>query len=212
MATEDRHHQAIVTPPTAEPGAPIDKYRATQWLGDHAVRRFRAMVEPAGWACDLDCAHCFYLSKQTLPGGPGGGRMSDETLERYVADCIRSVTGDEVVFSWQGGEPTLRGLDFLRKVVALQKKFKKAWQRIENDLQTNGTPIDADWARFLRESRRPRRRPGTRRACPSSAARRRGPTIRGRWSRRGRATPTSTTASCASSGTNGWRATAARCS
>ena len=63
------------------------------------------------------------------------------------------MTGDEVVFSWQGGEPTLLGLDFFRKVVALQRKHAKPGQRIENDLQTNGTLLDEDWARFLKEHR-----------------------------------------------------------
>ena len=111
------------------------------------------MAKPAGSACNLDCTYCFYLSKQTLPGGPGGGHMDDEVLERFVRDYIASVTADEVVFSWQGGEPTLLGLEFFRKVVALQKKYAKAGQRIENDLQTNGTLLDEDWARFLKEHR-----------------------------------------------------------
>ena len=112
-----------------------------------------SMVKPAGSTCNLDCTYCFYLSKQTLPGGPGGGHMDDEVLERFVRDYIESVTADEVVFSWQGGEPTLLGLDFFRKVVALQRKHAKAGQRIENDLQTNGTLLDEDWARFLKEHR-----------------------------------------------------------
>jgi len=74
-------------------------------------------------------------------------------LERFVRDYIASVTADEVVFSWQGGEPTLLGLDFFHKVVALQRKHAKAGQRIENDLQTNGTLLDEDWARFLKDHR-----------------------------------------------------------
>ena len=56
---------------------------------------------------------------------PGGGNMDDEVLERFVRDYIQSVTADEVVFSWQGGEPTLRGLEFFRKVVALQKNTRR---------------------------------------------------------------------------------------
>jgi len=115
------------------------------------VRRFHVMAKPAGSACNLDCTYCFYLSKQDLPGGPGGGHMHDDVLERFVADYIASVTAEEVVFSWQGGEPTLMGLEFFRKVVALQKKHAKPGQRIENDLQTNGTLLDEDWARFLKE-------------------------------------------------------------
>ena len=132
---------------------PRDKYNAPQWLGAKVRRRFHVMAKPAGAACNLACTYCFYLGKQTLPGGPGAGRMSDECLERVVRQYIDGVTADEVVFSWQGGEPTLRGLDFFREVVTLQKKHAKPGQRIENDLQTNGTLIDEEWARFLKEHR-----------------------------------------------------------
>jgi len=132
---------------------PLDRYDAPQWLGAKAKRRFHAMVKPAGSACNLGCGYCFYLSKPALPGGPGAGHMDDELLELFVRQYIAGVTGDEVVFSWQGGEPTLRGVDFFRKVVALQQKYAKPGQRIENDLQTNGTLLDEDWARFLKEHR-----------------------------------------------------------
>jgi uncharacterized protein len=129
----------------------LDKYHAPQWLGTRASRRFHVMAKPAGSACNLDCTYCFYLGKQKLAGGPGGGHMHDDVLERFVQDYIRSVTADEVVFSWQGGEPTLLGLEFFRKVVALQAKHARPGQRIENDLQTNGTLLDEDWAHFLKE-------------------------------------------------------------
>ena len=128
----------------------IDRYNAPQLFGAKH-RRFHVMAKAAGSACNLDCTYCFYLGKQTLPGGPGGGHMDDEVLERFVRDYIQSVTADEVVFSWQGGEPTLLGLEFFEKVVALQKKHAKPGQRIENDLQTNGTLLDEDWARFLKQ-------------------------------------------------------------
>jgi uncharacterized protein len=131
--------------------ASLDKYHAPQWLGDRAKRRFHVMVKPAGSACNLDCTYCFYLSKQDLPGGPGGGHMHDDVLERFVRDYIQSVTADEVVFSWQGGEPTLLGVGYFEKIVALQKKHAKPGLRIENDLQTNGTLLDENWARFLKE-------------------------------------------------------------
>ena len=131
----------------------LDKYSAPQWLGARGNRRFHVMAKPAGSACNLDCGYCFYLSKRVLPGGPGSGHMSDEVLERFIKDYIDSVTSDEVVFSWQGGEPTLLGLEFFEKVVALQAKHAKPGQRIENDLQTNGTLLDDDWAQFLRQHR-----------------------------------------------------------
>ena len=132
---------------------PVDKYHVPHLLGKKATRRFHVMAKPAGSACNLDCSYCFYLSKERLAGGPGIGHMDDECLERLVREYIDGVTGDEVVFSWQGGEPTLLGVDFFRKVVALQKKHARPGQRIENDLQTNGTLLDEEWARFLKEHR-----------------------------------------------------------
>ena len=116
-------------------------------------RRFHVMAKPGGSSCNLDCSYCFYLSKATLPDGPRTGRMSDAMLERFISQYIAGVTGPEVVFSWQGGEPTLMGLDFFRKVVALEKKYAKPFQTIQNDLQTNGTLIDEEWAAFLKENR-----------------------------------------------------------
>ncbi len=89
---------------------------------------------------------CFYLSKENLAGGPGPGHMRDDVLEAFIRDYIRSVTADEIVFSWQGGKPTLLGIPFFEKVLALQRKYAKPGQRILNDLQTNGTLLDEDWS------------------------------------------------------------------
>ena len=130
-----------------------DKYHVPQWLGTKVRRRFHVMAKPAGAACNLDCGYCFYLSKEKLAGGLGRGRMRDGQLERLIQQYIEGVTAGDVVFSWQGGEPTLRGLDFFRKVVALQAKHARPGQRIENDLQTNGMLLDAEWAQFLKEHR-----------------------------------------------------------
>ena len=131
----------------------LDKYSIPQNLGASAPRRFHVMAKPSGSTCNLDCTYCFYLAKETLPNGPGTGRMDDDTLELFIRQYIEGVTGPEVVFSWQGGEPALRGLDFFRRVVALQKTYAKAGQRIENDLQTNGVLLNAEWAEFLKENR-----------------------------------------------------------
>lgn len=130
-----------------------DKYSVPHMLRSKSGVRFHVMAKPSGSSCNLDCKYCFYLSKETLPKGPGPGRMDNETLELFVRQYIDGVTAPEVVFSWQGGEPTLRGLDFFRRVVALQKKYAKTNQRIENDLQTNGVLLNEDWARFLKEHR-----------------------------------------------------------
>lgn len=134
------------------PLRPADKYDAPRFMADKAPLRFHVMIKPAGSACNLNCTYCFYLSKATLAGGPGVKQMSDDTLELLIHSYIRDVTVGEVVFTWQGGEPSLRGLDFFRRAVTLQKKYAKPGQTILNDLQTNGTLIDEQWCRFLKEN------------------------------------------------------------
>jgi len=116
------------------------------------VARMHVMIKPAGPVCNLDCAYCYYLSKQELLGSTGGTwQLDDDTLETFIRQYIEGQNFKEVVFSWQGGEPTLRGLDFFRKVVALEKKYAPSHMRCENDLQTNGTLLTGEWCEFLRE-------------------------------------------------------------
>jgi len=131
----------------------LDKYSVPQKQYATSGGRFHVMAKPSGSTCNLDCKYCFYLSKETLPKGPGTGEMSDDTLELFIRQYIEDVTSPQVVFSWQGGEPTLRGLDFYRRVVALQKKYAKPNQRIENDLQTNGVLLNEEWGAFLKKYR-----------------------------------------------------------
>ena len=80
-------------------------------------------------------------------------RISDEILEAHIRQYIEGQRGDEVVFSWQGGEPTLLGVEFFEKVVALEKKYQRPGLHIENDLQTNGTLLNDEWYAFLRENK-----------------------------------------------------------
>ena len=87
------------------------------------VRRIHVMVKPTGSLCNLNCTYCYYLSKQELLGKPESGVISDETLETFIRQYFEGQNHKEVVFSWQGGEPTLLGLDFFRKVVRLEKKY-----------------------------------------------------------------------------------------
>jgi uncharacterized protein len=112
--------------------------------------RFHAMVKPIGTACNLKCTYCYYLYKSQLLGHQGNCMMSDEVLETHIRQYIESQTGEQVVFSWQGGEPTLLGLNFFRRIVELETKYRQPGQRIENDLQTNGTLLDEEWAIFLK--------------------------------------------------------------
>ncbi|MBI25102.1 MAG: anaerobic sulfatase maturase [Roseibacillus sp.] len=111
---------------------------------------FHVMVKPRGPICNLDCEYCYYLSKETL--FPGSGfRMTEEVLENYVRSYIEAQHGPEVTFAWQGGEPTLMGLEFFETVIRLQRKHHRSDVRIVNTLQTNGTKLDDDWGRFFKE-------------------------------------------------------------
>ncbi|MBR9865508.1 MAG: anaerobic sulfatase maturase [Oceanospirillales bacterium] len=113
-------------------------------------RRFHVMAKPGGSKCNIDCQYCFYLHKEDLLHQPQQPRMDDATLERFIKSYIESQDGDEIVFSWQGGEPTLLGLDYFRKIVELQKQYQPAHATIQNDLQTNGILLDDEWCRFLK--------------------------------------------------------------
>ena len=103
------------------------------------------LIKPAGPDCSLACAYCFYREKQTLY--PDTTRMSDETLGVMIRQAMG--LGHEVSFVWQGGEPTLMGLDFYRRVIELQALYGESGQVVSNCLQTNGVSVDARWASFL---------------------------------------------------------------
>lgn len=111
---------------------------------------FHVMTKPSGSRCNLDCHYCFYLEKEKLyPRGPNDAmRMSKPLLETYVRDYIAAQPGPSVSFAWQGGEPTLMGVDFFREAVALQKRYANGKQ-IENAFQTNGTLLDDEWGAFF---------------------------------------------------------------
>jgi uncharacterized protein len=113
-----------------------------------AGRGFHILMKPVGPICNLDCKYCFYLEKEKLYPGENSWRMSDEVLEKYICDYIQSQPVPEINFAWQGGEPTLLGVDFFRKAVALQEKFADG-KIIFNAIQTNGTLLDDEWCEFL---------------------------------------------------------------
>lgn len=112
---------------------------------------FHVMVKPVGPICNLDCTYCFYLEKEKLFGNTGNFRMPDDVLETYIRGYIESQPTQTVQFAWQGGEPTLLGVDFFRKVVQLQKKYCDG-RVVTNSLQTNGTLLDDAWGGFLAEN------------------------------------------------------------
>ncbi len=116
------------------------------------IVRMHVMIKATGPVCNLNCSYCYYLSKEQLLSTDSHWRISDETLENFIRQYIEQQNAKEVVFSWQGGEPTLLGLDFFKKVIALQKKYAPAHMRCENDLQTNGTLLNDEWCEFLHEN------------------------------------------------------------
>ncbi len=116
----------------------------------HVPPAFHVMVKPRGAICNLACEYCYFLSKERLYPD-SAFRMSPELLESYTRQYIEAQRVPEVTFAWQGGEPTLMGLDFFRLAVELQQKYRKPGMRILNALQTNGTTLDDEWCRFFHE-------------------------------------------------------------
>ena len=113
--------------------------------------RFHVLAKPTGSKCNLDCAYCFYLKKEQLYPD-SRFRMSDEVLERYIVQLIESHRSNIVTVTWQGGEPTLMGIDFFRRAIAFQKKHARPGMTFENSLQTNGTLLTDEWCQFLRNN------------------------------------------------------------
>ena len=112
---------------------------------------FHLLAKPTGSTCNLDCAYCFFLEKEGLyPDAKS--RMTDETQELYIRQLLESHRTPEVNIAWQGGEPTLMGLEFFRRAVELGKKYARPGQTVLHTIQTNGTKIDAQWARFFAEN------------------------------------------------------------
>ena len=117
----------------AEPGGP---------------RECLVMAKPAGPRCNMRCAYCYYVGKESvLPKGPG--RLPVDVLERYIGQRLDAAAGPVVHFEWHGGEPTLLGLDYFRSIVRMQRAHLPAGKRVSNGLQTNGTLVDGAWAGFL---------------------------------------------------------------
>lgn len=108
------------------------------------------LAKPAGSRCNLACKYCYYLEKSLLFEKHSPQVMDDALLEKFIHDYIGAQTTQEVLFTWHGGEPLMRPLQFYKKAVALQRKYA-AGRRIDNCLQTNGTLLTEEWCRFFKE-------------------------------------------------------------
>lgn len=119
-------------------------------LPKNAPPAFHLLAKPTGAICNLDCQYCFFLTKEQLyPGSKF--RMTDDLLETYIQQILESHQTPEVTVAWQGGEPTLMGLEFFQRSVELVEKHKRPGQQVTHTLQTNGTRLDDDWGRFFKQ-------------------------------------------------------------
>lgn len=117
---------------------------------DVAPPSFHLLAKPTGAICNLDCEYCFFLSKEQLYPGDRF-RMTDTLLETYLRQLLESHRTPEVTVAWQGGEPTMMGLEFFQRAVELVERHRRPWQRVLHTIQTNGVLIDARWAAFFKK-------------------------------------------------------------
>ena len=111
---------------------------------------FHVMAKPTGAICNLDCKYCFFLAKEEL----GRERMGEDVQESYIRQVLEAAKGaPSVTIAWQGGEPTIMGLDFFRRAVALARKYAGPGTTVEHTFQTNGTLVDEEWCRFFADNR-----------------------------------------------------------
>jgi uncharacterized protein len=119
--------------------------------GSDIPKAFHIMAKPTGSACNLHCDYCFFLEKEKLYPG-SDFRMSAQVHEAYIRQLLEFHQTPRVTVAWQGGEPTLMGLDFFKRSVEFQKKHRKPGAHIENTFQTNGILLNDEWCRFFREN------------------------------------------------------------
>lgn len=115
------------------------------------VKPLYVMLKPAGAHCNLACKYCYYLEKNKLYPTAQRHLMSDEMLEQFTREYIEAQTMNQVLFTWHGGEPLLRSIDFYRKALSLQQKYAGG-RRIDNVIQTNGTLLTDEWCEFFAQN------------------------------------------------------------
>lgn len=122
--------------------------------GDFQIMKlepFNIMVLPIGPICNMDCDYCYYKDKTQYYPDVNEFRMSEELLENFIKQYVEAHPGPIISFNWQGGEPSLRGLDFFKKAVSLERKYVPDNWQVKNNFQTNGLLIDKKWAEFFKE-------------------------------------------------------------
>ena len=119
-------------------------------LTEYAPPRFHLLAKPSGSTCNIDCTYCFFLSKEALYPNERH-RMSEATLDAYIRQLLESHRTPEITVAWQGGEPTLMGLDFFKRGVELVEKYRHPDQVVEQTFQTNGILLDDEWCAFFKQ-------------------------------------------------------------
>jgi uncharacterized protein len=119
-------------------------------MPENAPPAFHLLAKPTGAVCNLDCKYCFFLSKEKLYPG-SRFRMTDELLKTYIKQLLESHRTPEVAIAWQGGEPTLMGLNFFRRATEYAERYRKPGVKVAYTIQTNGTLLDKEWCEFFRE-------------------------------------------------------------
>lgn len=109
------------------------------------------MTKPTGSICNLDCTYCFYLEKEKLYPSNKNWKMSERVLESYIKQYINVQQTNEITFAWQGGEPTLLGVDYFKRIIELQKKYANG-KLIYNTFQTNGVLLNDEWGKFFADN------------------------------------------------------------
>jgi uncharacterized protein len=117
------------------------------------MREFQVMAKPVGALCNMACRYCYYLEKSELYPSAESLRMSDDLLEDYIRQHLETCRTNPVMFAWHGGEPTLLGVEYFRRIVEIQTRYRSVHRQIVNCIQTNGTLIDEEWCRFLMTNR-----------------------------------------------------------
>jgi len=117
---------------------------------ENLPQRIHVLAKPTGATCNLNCSYCYFLNKEQLYPG-SDFRMSDAVLEHYIRQLIESHRTDKVTVAWQGGEPTLMGLDFYRRAIEYQNQYQRPGMSFENTMQTNGTLLNDAWCEFFRD-------------------------------------------------------------
>ena len=151
MVSISEHKAAIQTPVAVS--STIASSAITSSETTQAKLPFHLLIKPIGPKCNLNCDYCFYLDKDKFFSHQNSYRMSDKVLKSLTQQYIEGQPEGtvEVNFSWQGGEPTLMGLEFFAKAIEYQQQFSRCGLRITNALQTNGTLLNDEWGKFLKK-------------------------------------------------------------